>query len=64
MEKLAMNDVTDAFSKSKKYNILRKLGEGGFATVYLAEDTTLDRKVAIKILKQLPVDNPTFLKRF
>jgi len=33
-----------------KYRILAELGAGGFATVYQAVDTTLDRDVALKIL--------------
>jgi len=49
----------------KKYELLNKLGEGGFASVYLAKDTTLGRQVAIKVLNsQLPANDPTFLKRF
>src|SRR3954462_3586759 len=32
-----------------KYKILSPLGSGGFGTVYLAEDTWIDKKVAIKV---------------
>jgi Tol biopolymer transport system component/tRNA A-37 threonylcarbamoyl transferase component Bud32 len=34
-----------------RYKILRRLGEGGMATVYLAEDLKHEREVAIKVLK-------------
>jgi len=58
-----MVDVSNIFAK--KYEILDKLGQGGFASVYLAKDITLGRKVAIKVLDaQLPKNDATFLKRF
>ena len=35
-----------------RYRIESELGEGGTATVYLADDRKHDRKVALKVLKQ------------
>ena len=44
--------------------LLRKLGKGGMAEVYLAEQTSLRRQVAIKIMRPDFVTDPTYLKRF
>jgi|SRR4051812_30493544 serine/threonine protein kinase len=42
--------MTDSGQQFGKYRILVELGAGGFATVFKAIDTTLDREVALKIL--------------
>ena len=34
-----------------RYEIIKTIGEGGMANVYLAKDTILDRDVAIKVLR-------------
>jgi serine/threonine-protein kinase len=47
-----------------KYEILEKLGAGGFATVYSAVDTTLDREVALKVLDPLLMRDEPWVERF
>jgi serine/threonine protein kinase len=48
-----MSDVFDRLSRALdgRYRIERELGQGGMATVYLAEDLKHDRKVAVKVLR-------------
>jgi hypothetical protein len=46
------------------YQILKELGRGGMGTVYLARQLSLDRKVALKVMKPQWADNPTFMARF
>jgi serine/threonine-protein kinase len=47
-----------------KYSILSVLGEGGMATVYLAENTNLRQKVALKVLKEDFVRDRNVRNRF
>lgn len=46
------------------YKIMRKLGSGAMATVFLARQISLDRLVAIKVLPRRYSDNADFISRF
>ena len=47
-----------------RYEIIKNIGEGGMANVYLAQDTILDRKVAVKVLRGDLSNDDKFIRRF
>lgn len=49
---------------SERYQLIKKIGIGGMADVYLAQDTLLEREVAIKILRGELSSDPIHLMRF
>lgn len=49
---------------SDRYQIIKSIGEGGMANVYLAYDTILDRNVAIKLLRGDLASDEKFVHRF
>ena len=51
-------------TKLGRYEIRSQLGAGGMGEVYLAQDTRLDRKVALKILPDEVAADPDRMKRF
>jgi arabinogalactan oligomer/maltooligosaccharide transport system substrate-binding protein len=59
--KVVMDEATPQFGK---YRVLGELGRGGFATVFRAVDTTLDREVALKILHPQLLADSAFVQRF
>ena len=49
---------------SDRYQIIKTLGEGGMANVYLAHDIILDRNVAVKVLRGDLATDEKFVRRF
>lgn len=60
-----MNSVIVKGTKiNDRYQIIKTLGEGGMANVYLAHDTYLDRNVAVKVLRGDLANDEKFVRRF
>src|SRR5438874_13035078 len=51
-------------TKLGRYEVRSKIGAGGMGEVYLAQDTKLDRRVALKILPADVAAHPDRMKRF
>src|SRR5271154_4892118 len=50
--------------KINRYTLIEMIGQGGMGRVYLAKDTRLNRRVALKILSPERMDNPRAIARF
>src|SRR2546421_4742483 len=61
---MAVTDTLIGTLFDGRYRIERKLGAGGMADVYLAEDQELGRRVAIKILNDRHAADDSFIERF
>lgn len=56
--------ITKGDKINDRYQIIKTIGEGGMANVYLARDLILDRNVAVKVLRGDLADDEKFVRRF
>ena len=56
--------ITRGDKINDRYQIIKTIGEGGMANVYLAVDTILNRNVAVKVLRGDLADDEKFVRRF
>ena len=56
--------ITKGQKINDRYEIIKSIGEGGMANVYLGHDTILDRNVAIKVLRGDLSNDEKFVRRF
>src|SRR5947209_1064294 len=61
---MTVPDLTSGSLIDGRYRVLSRLGSGGMADVFLAEDEQLGRKVALKLLHRRFSEDPGFVERF
>ena len=59
-----MTELADTTLVDGRYRIMQRIGSGGMADVYLAEDTHLGREVALKVLHRRFAQDQEFVERF
>ncbi|HWO83185.1 MAG TPA: PASTA domain-containing protein [Solirubrobacterales bacterium] len=59
-----MAEVSEGSIVDNRYRVLRRIGSGGMADVWLAEDTHLQRQVALKVLHRRYLQDAEFVGRF
>src|SRR5947208_4116375 len=59
-----MAELAEGALVDSRYRVLSRLGAGGMADVFLAEDEQLGRKVALKLLHRRFAEDPDFVERF
>lgn len=56
--------IVKGYKINNRYEVIKSIGEGGMANVYLAYDTILDRDVAVKVLRGDLANDEKFVRRF
>ena len=59
-----MSLITKGQKVNDRYKIIKTIGEGGMANVYLANDEILNREVAVKVLRGDLAEDDKFVRRF
>lgn len=56
--------ISSSIGEEQRYRLEKQIGGGGMGNVFLATDARLGKQVALKVLKETLVDDPTMLARF